>query len=532
MPLLVQNVPWPDDGRTPEQRAATALRMGVADVLSVTLVRRSLDARSRAPLWRAVLRVEVRDEARCLARKIAGVRTWTERDGGRYGLEAAPPRKAAAAGRPIVVGAGPAGLFASLWLAEAGRPPILLERGSPVEERVGIVNAAWRHATAPGPDDNVVYGEGGAGTFSDGKIYTRRRDGEVGWIFQRLIQFGADPEALQEAWAHLGTDRIRAILPPFRARLAELGADVRFHARVVRFEVEGGEVRGVELSDGTQIEGSPVIVAAGHSARDAMASLLAIGCQAEVRPIAVGVRIEHPQKLIDSARYGRPERGDLPPATYRLSCEATAGRKAHTFCMCPGGMVVPASAQDGHLVVNGMSFAARRAMWANSAVIVDVGPEDYAAAGARPGDPLAGVAFQNHLETRAFALTGGSWAAPASLASDFMARKVSSTLPRTSYPHGVAPADLWDLFPAPVAEGLVAALRRFDREVPGFAGPEAVLMGPESRTTSPVRFLRGPNLESVGVRGLFPCGEGAGYGGGIISCALDGQRVARAVLGD
>ncbi len=403
-----------------------------------------------------------------------------------------------------------------------------MEQGGPVEERHHAVRRFWRHGELD-PDTNVVFGEGGAGAFSDGKIYTRRRDGELGYIFRRLVEMGADPEILEEGWAHLGTDRIRAILPRMRARLTELGVQVRFHAAVVAFLVEGGRCVGVRLADGEELRGGPVIVATGHSARDIWQAMLDAGATAEQRPIHIGARVEHPQRLIDAARYGAA-RGDLPPASYRLTSRPPARRgvsprAAHTFCMCPGGTVVAASNHPGRVVVNGMSYSKRQAFWANSAVIVEVHPSDY------PGsDPLAGVRFQDEIERLAFNAGGGAFKAPAHRVSDLLAGQPSGDIDRTSYTNGVVAADLREVLPEPLIIGMQAALRHFDQQVPGFAGPDAVLIAPETRTTAPLRFHRDDARESPSLPGLMPVGEGAGYAGGIVSAALDGFRAAQTLV--
>lgn len=528
--LLVANVPLgeteQDTQNDARRRVAKHLRVSASHVLDCTLVRRSLDARHHQPRWLGVFQVLVKDEPKVLARKLHGVRPWNERDEGRYGLSAAPAARATAPVRAIVVGTGPAGLFAALYLAEAGAHVRVFERGGPVEERVQVVNANWRNQAPLDPENNLVFGEGGAGTFSDGKIYTRRRDGELGYIFTKLAEFGADPEILRESWAHLGTDKIRALLPPFRRRLLELGAEVHFHATVTSLWVERGVCRGVVLADGSTWEGTHVLVATGHSARDAVQMMIDAGAGAEARGVAIGARIEHPQALIDRARYGSGDRGPLPPATYRLAWHPESGPPARTFCMCPGGMVVPASNHPGRVVVNGMSFAARRSFWANSAVIVEVAPDHFGAA-----DPMAGFRWQDEIERRAFDMGGGTYAAPAQRVRDLLGGRPSSDLPRTSYPHGVVPADLRDLLPPSVIDGMLQGLRSFDRELPGFAGDEAVLIAPETRTTSPVRFLRDAQQQSTTVGGLYPIGEGAGYAGGIVSSALDGLRAARAIAG-
>lgn len=527
MALVVSNVKLP--GEHPDESAlretvAAHLGLPASRIVGTTLVRRALDARPRTPAWVGTVKVELEDgEPELLARRLPGVRAFTARDAARLTGSFPIPAGLRWTTRPLVVGAGPAGLFAALRLGEAGARPILLERGQAVEDRVPAVNGFWRGA-ALDPDNNILYGEGGAGTFSDGKIYTRRRDGELGYVFRALVEAGADPGILQENLAHLGTDKVRAILPALRARLVALGVEVRFGAAVEAFLVEDGRCVGVRLRGGEALVGGPVVVATGHSARDTMEALLAAGAAAELRPIAIGARIEHPQVLVDSALYPAG-RGDLPPASYRLADTPERGRAAYTFCMCPGGMVVPAQERDGRVVVNGMSFSARRAMWANSALIVQVGPEDYGA-----DDPLAGVRFQEAIEARAWAMAGGRYLAPMQRVRDFLEGRASTDLPRTSYPFGGFPCDLADLLPAGVIDAMRRAIRQFDAEIPGFGGPEGVLVAPETRTTSPVRFLRGADLQNPGLPGVIPCGEGAGWAGGIISAALDGFRAAEAIV--
>lgn len=537
MPLLVANVPWPGEDVDPTAVIADRLGMPPDGIGAVRLLKRSVDGRRRPPTWLANYRVDLAEgeaaEQRLLAAPPHGLRRFTARDEVRFAEldPAAVPRAAWPPGhRPIVVGAGPAGLFAALRLGEAGAPALLIERGEPVERRHHDVRAFWRHARLD-PDSNVVFGEGGAGAFSDGKIYTRRRDGELGWVFRRLVEHGADPAVLEEGWAHLGTDRIREILPRLRGRLAELGVEVRFRARVDSFLVEAGACVGVRLASGEELRGAPVMVATGHSARDTWQAMLDAGAAAEQRPIHIGARIEHPQRLIDQARYGAglfgSARGGLPAASYRLTSNPPAGRArpAHTFCMCPGGTVVAATNLPDRVVVNGMSYSGRRAAYANSAVVVEVTPADY------PGtDPLAGARFQDAIEARAWQVGGGEFRAPAQLVTDLLAGRASSSVPRVSYTLGVTPGDLREVLPAPLIEGMIAALRHFDRQIAGFAGPEAVLIAPETRTTAPLRFLRGPDYQSPTLPGLVPLGEGAGYAGGIASAALDGFRAAQALI--
>lgn len=536
MPLLVANITWSPDA-DPAPTLAERLQVPATALTEVTLIKRSVDGRRRPPRWLANYRVLLEDalEQAVLDRAPHGVRQWTARDDARFSdaTGVAPPaveRLPWPAGvRPIVIGAGPAGLFAALRLGEAGAPAVLLERGGPVEERHFAVRRFWRHGELD-PETNVVFGEGGAGAFSDGKIYTRRRDGELGYIFRRLVDFGADPEILEEGWAHLGTDRIRALLPVFRARLQELGVEVRFHASVVAFLVEGGRCVGVRLSSGEELRGGPVLVATGHSARDVWEAMLDAGAAADLRPIHVGARVEHPQRLIDRARYGE-DHEDLPPASYRLTSRPPARkgrapvRPAHTFCMCPGGTVVAASNHAERVVVNGMSYSKRRAFWANSAVIVQVKPEDFDG-----DDPLAGVRYQDAIERAAWEAGGGGFRAPAQRVEDLLAGRPTEDLGRTSYTNGVQPADLRAVLPPPLIAGLEAALRHFDRRIRGFAGPEGVLIAPETRTTAPLRFRRDKAGQSTTLADLLPVGEGAGYAGGIVSAALDGYRAATAVL--
>lgn len=521
MALLLQNVRL--DDREAVVIAATHLRVAGDRVLTAEIVKRALDARMRTPTWRGNLRVELSDadEALVLQRQVSGVRMWTERDTERRTGEF-PTKQRTFASRPIVVGAGPAGLFCALRLAEAGARPVLLERGEPTEARVATVNNFWRGKPL-NPESNILFGEGGAGTFSDGKVYTRRRDGDLGWIFRQLVKAGADPGILDETYAHLGTDKIRAILPVLRQTFLELGGEVRFNARVDDLVIHGGVCVGVRLHDGTELLGGPVIVAAGHSARDTAEMLLRAGAVAEVRPVAIGARIEHPQTLIDNALYPSG-RGSLPPSSYRLAHNPPGQRSCFTFCMCPGGMVVPAQHAPGTTVVNGMSFAARRAMWANSAVIAQVGPTDYGA-----DDALAGLRFQDEIERRAFELVG-NYAAPAQRVDDFLADRASRELPRTSFPFGVVPVELRGFLPPGVIDSMKRAIRSFEAKIPGFGGAEGVLIAPETRTTSPLRFMRGANMHSTSLPGLIPAGEGAGWGGGIVSAAHDGFRVAEAVI--
>jgi uncharacterized protein len=529
MALLVCNIPWTEGG-DPSKDIAKRLNCQVEDVTEIECLKRSVDARRRPPVWQANYRVLLScDEQTVLSTQPHGTRAFTERDAQRYFIHdftISEDYKWNSKSRPIIVGAGPAGLFAALRLGEAGSPAILLERGGTVKERHYAVREFWRHRVL-NTENNVVYGEGGAGAFSDGKIYTRKRDGELGWIFQRLVDFGADPSILEEGWAHLGTDKIREILPVMRQRILDLGVEIRFNTQVIDLCVEDGKCTGVILDGGERLLGAPVIMATGHSARDSWSMMLRAGASAHARPMRIGARIEHPQKLIDKGRYGQ-ERKDLPPASYRLVSNPKGDnnvRGAHTFCMCPGGTVVGASNHSGHVVVNGMSYSGRKAYWANSALIVDIQPSDYDGS-----DPMAGVRFQDAIEQKAFLLGGADFKAPAQRVTDFLEKRPSVDLPRSSYPQGIAPSNLWELFPKEVAEGLAEAIRFFNQKIPGFSGPEGILIAPETRTTAPIRFDRTPGMASVGLPELYPIGEGAGYAGGIASAGLEGFRIAEILI--
>ena len=527
MALLVAEIHWPGADADPSDAIAERLGVSPREVLDWQLIRRSVDGRRRPPRWLANYQVTLAtQEATVLSRGIHGVRPTTERDHRRFSLDdpPGPERPAWPEGvRPIVIGAGPAGMFAALRLAEAGACPILLERGDGVERRHYTVRDFWRHGKLD-HESNVVYGEGGAGAFSDGKIYTRRRDGDLGWIFRRLVAAGADREILAEGYAHLGTDKIREILPRLRQRMVELGATVQFGARVDDLLVEEGRATGVILSDGTTVSGGPVIVATGHSARDTWTWLLDAGVAAEARPVHIGARIEHPQRLIDRARYGG-DRGEFPAASYRLRSNPKDARSAHTFCMCPGGTVVPDMNHEARVVVNGMSYSKRQAFHANSAVIVPVEVSDFGA-----DDPLAGVRFQDAIEAKAFAVAGEDFSAPAQRVDDFLADRPSDSLPKTSYILGVKPADLRDVLPQFIVEGMKAAILHFDKQIPGFASSDGVIIAPETRTTAPLRFLRDDKMTSTTVDDVMPIGEGAGYAGGIISAALEGFRAAEVLV--
>jgi hypothetical protein len=529
MTLLVTGIELRGERDDPLPILARRLDLPVEAFRELEVVRRSIDARGRKPRWRVNCRVVLAGgeeaEERLLARGLPGMRRFLPRDAQRRdgaSFELPPRRPWPESHRPVVVGAGPGGLFATLRLAEAGAAPLLLERGEAVEARTDSVHAFWRSANL-NPESNVLFGEGGAGTFSDGKIFTRKRAGEIGYIFDRLVRFGASSDILGEAWPHLGTDALRRILPRIREHILHLGGEIRFGARVEALLLEGRQCQGVRLAGGERILHAPVILAIGHSARDTFVALIDQGLHAEPRPFAVGVRIEHAQAFIDRGRH-HERAASLPHAAYRLAHSPPGGRGVRSFCMCPGGVVVAATHAEGHLALNGMSFSSRGSPWANAALIVDVDGRDF-----DMEDPLAGLRFQEALERRCFEAGGGAFRAPGQRVEDFLRRSASTSLGRSSYSLGVVAADLWDLLPEAVCEHLRLGLHRFDAEIPGFAR-DALLLAPESRTTSPLRFPRGPDRVSVDFEGLYPVGEGAGYAGGIVSAALDGFLSATAIL--
>lgn len=430
----------------------------------------------------------------------------------------------------VVVGAGPAGMFCAWGLARAGVRAVILERGRDVRaRRHDLASLSQRGELVP--DSNYCFGEGGAGTYSDGKLYTRAsKRGPVRLVLSALAGYGAPPEVLVDARPHIGTNKLPRVITSMREHLASAGVEIRFGARVDALVAESGRVRGVRLADGEEVPAAAVVVAPGHSARDVQRWLKAAGVRLTFKPFAVGVRIEHPQGLIDRLQYGGlAGHPALGAASYRL-VEQTAGGAVFSFCMCPGGYIVPAATDPGMQVVNGMSPNARAGRFANSGLVTEVGAEHVGRAGFDvAGDPLAGVGYQGALEAAAYAAGGGAFVAPAQRLREFVRGEVSRELPATSYHRGLQSARL-DRLLGPLGPPLQQALRALGERMPGFLGEEAVAVGLESRTSCPVRIDReADTLASPGMAGLYPCGEGAGFAGGIVSAALDGLRVAEAV---
>ncbi|MCB2058034.1 MAG: FAD-dependent monooxygenase, partial [Novosphingobium sp.] len=430
--------------------------------------------------------------------------------------------------RPVVIGAGPCGLMAALILAQMGLRPIIVERGKAVRERTKDTWALWRRSVLT-PESNVQFGEGGAGTFSDGKLYSRIKDPRhlARKVLVEFVKAGAPDDILTEAHPHIGTFRLVTMVMSIRETIESLGGEYRFGTRVEDFAVEDGQLKGLHLSDGQFLAAEHVILAVGHSARDTFAKLHERGVFVEAKPFAIGVRIEHPQSWIDQARYGAAAGNPiLGAAAYSIAHQASNGRAVYSFCMCPGGRVVAATSEEGRVVTNGMSQYSRAEFNANSGLVVDISPErDF------PGDPLAGVTLQCRLEELAFAAGGSDYRAPGQRVEDFLAGRPSDHfgVVTPSYKPGVKPTDLAGCLPGFVIEAIREALPVFGRQIPGYDHPDAVMTGVETRTSSPIRIRRGADFQSINTRGLYPAGEGAGYAGGILSAAVDGIKVAEAL---
>jgi hypothetical protein len=429
------------------------------------------------------------------------------------------------------VGFGPCGIFAGLLLAQMGFKPIILERGTEVRQRTKDTWALWRKNVL-NPESNVQFGEGGAGTFSDGKLYSQIKDPKfIGRkVLHEFVKAGAPEEILYVSKPHIGTFRLTGVVENMRHQIEAMGGEVRFQQRVSDLMIEDGQLLGVQLDSGEQLESRHVILALGHSARDTFRMLHGRGVFMEAKPFSVGFRIEHPQSLIDRARLGKyAGHPKLGAADYKLVHHASNGRSVYSFCMCPGGTVVAATSEPGRVVTNGMSQYSRNERNANSGIVVGISPEqDY------PGSPLAGIELQERLESHAYLLGGSSYEAPAQLVGDFIAGKASTALGSVepSYKPGVKLVDLAEALPAFAIEAIREALPAFDKQIKGFSLHDAVLTGIETRTSAPLRITRGPTLQSLNTKGLYPAGEGAGYAGGILSAGVDGIRVAEALVRD
>jgi uncharacterized FAD-dependent dehydrogenase len=433
----------------------------------------------------------------------------------------------AGAKRVIVVGCGPAGLFAALRLAENGIPVLLLERGDPIPARCREVQTFWETGTL-NRESNVLFGEGGAGTFSDGKLTSRVKNPQMGLVKETLVELGAPSDILTDAKPHIGTDILRAVVVNFRQKLLDLGCQIRFETLVSDFILRDGRLVGVVVNGAEEIKADQLVLAIGQNADDTYQRLHERGIQLAPKPFAMGLRLEHPQSLINQIQYGKWQHPDLPPADYFLTAKvAQPERSVYTFCMCPGGQVIGCSSEPGGVITNGMSRSARDGAYGNSAVVVNVGPADFSGT---PQEPLQGLAFRRQWEERAFIMGGGNYCAPAQRLTDFLQDRESAALAPTSFRPGVKAASLSEALPVFVAEALQDGLRQFNGKMPGFVTAEATLIGVETRTSSPVRILRDTAGQSVNTTGIYPCGEGAGYAGGIVSSALDGIRAAESLI--
>ena len=531
-----------------ENRIRRALRLRDGDALRYEIRRHSVDARKKPRLFDIyTVDVYTGKGARAERKLVQSLRSRdiTVAEPAVYRFPPAGEKEMNS--RPVIIGAGPAGLFCALMLAENGYRPIVLERGRKVDERMRDIEKYWETGVLD-PASNIQFGEGGAGTFSDGKLNTQINDktGRSGEVLRIFVEAGAPEDILYENRPHIGTDKLMTVIPAIRSRIIEAGGEVRFETPVTDLIIEGGRVRGVVTADGIRIDANVTVLAPGHSARDTIRTLYDRGIPMQQKAFAVGLRVSHPQYLIDRAQYGvckkeEMEKLGLTAASYKLTATVSSGRGVYSFCMCPGGYIVDASSEAGRIAVNGMSEHARDSGRANSAIVCTVGTAEFGGE-----HPLQGMVFQEKLEERAFALGEGTVPVQkyVRLRDSFrggqcvLGEEAASGKETGALPGDMSgslcirgrwrEADLSRLLPAELTEDFLEGMELFDRKIPGFAGPEAIVAGLESRTSSPVRIPRGEDLQSS-VKGLYPCGEGAGYAGGIMSAAMDGIRTAEAI---
>ncbi|MEG3937732.1 NAD(P)/FAD-dependent oxidoreductase [Microcoleus sp. S36b_A3] len=514
----------------PEDAIASAilkkLQIPPEELLSYTIFKRSYDARKKAEIVLVyIVDVETTQEKQHLQRFKKDPHVTVTPDTSYRYVAQAPSNLTI---RPIVIGTGPCGMFAGLMLAQMGFRPILLERGKAVRDRTVDTFGFWKKKTEFNPESNAQFGEGGAGTFSDGKLYSQVKDTQHYGrkVLTELVNAGASPEILYINKPHIGTFKLVGIVQSMRAKIESLGGEIRFQTRVEDIHIEHGKVQGITLASGEYIASNYIVLAVGHSARDTFEMLFSRGVYIEAKPFSIGFRVEHPQQLIDRCRFGdRAAHKLLGAADYKLVHHCQNGRSVYSFCMCPGGLVVAAASEPGRLVTNGMSQYSRNERNANSGIVVGITPEDY------PGHPLAGIEFQRRLEERAFELGGGTYNAPGQLVGDFLANRPSTALGsvQPSYTPGVVMTDLSESLPDFAIAAIREALPAFDKQIKGFAMDDAVLTGVETRTSSPIRIKRREDYQSLNTEGLYPAGEGAGYAGGILSAGIDGIKVAEAV---
>jgi uncharacterized protein len=515
-----------------EEAVLKRLHLHPASLISFEMYKRSYDARKNTTLsFIYTVDLVVENEDRVLEQFADDIHVGPTPDTSYHFVADAkqivPHVNAPTFLRPVVIGFGPCGIFAALILAQMGLKPIVLERGKQVRERTQDTWALWRKNVL-NPESNVQFGEGGAGTFSDGKLYSQIKDPKFYGrkVIHEFIRAGAPDEIRYVAKPHIGTFRLVGVVEKMRQEMIELGGEIRFSQKVIGFDIENDQIKGVKIEGHEDLAANHVILALGHSARDTFEALHDAGVFMEAKPFSVGFRIEHPQSLIDKARLG-PHAGNeyTGAADYKLVYHASNGRSVYSFCMCPGGTVVAATSELNRVVTNGMSQYSRNERNANAGIVVGITPEDY------PGGPLAGIEFQRALESKAYEMGGSTYEAPGQLVGDFLEGKPStefgSVMP--SYKPGVHLTDLADSLPAYAIEAIREAIPAFEKQIKGFSIKDAVLTGIETRTSSPLRITRDANFQSMNVKGLYPAGEGAGYAGGILSAGVDGIKVAEAV---
>ncbi|MCW6048743.1 NAD(P)/FAD-dependent oxidoreductase [Lyngbya sp. CCAP 1446/10] len=515
----------------PESAIASAivkkLQILPEELLSYSIFKRSYDARKKAEILLVyIVDVEATQEKQLLQRFKKDPHVMVTPDTSYRYVAQAPSNLTIP--RPIVIGTGPCGIFAGLMLAQMGFRPILLERGKAVRDRTVDTFGFWKKKIEFNPESNAQFGEGGAGTFSDGKLYSQVKDTQHYGrkVLTELVNAGASPEILYINKPHIGTFKLVGLVQSMRAKIESLGGEFRFQTRVEDIHIENGKVQGITTASGEYIASNHIVLAVGHSARDTFEMLFSRGVYIEAKPFSIGFRVEHPQQLIDRCRFGdRAAHKLLGAADYKLVHHCQNGRSVYSFCMCPGGLVVAAASEPGRLVTNGMSQYSRNERNANSGIVVGITPEDY------PGHPLAGIELQRRLEERAFELGGGTYNAPGQLVGDFLANRPSIALGsvQPSYTPGVVMTDLSESLPDYAIAAIREALPAFDKQIKGFAMDDAVLTGVETRTSSPIRIKRKEDYQSLNTEGLYPAGEGAGYAGGILSAGIDGIKVAEAV---
>ncbi len=529
--LRITDLKLPLDHTDDALRAAIIDKLQISDaqLLSFDIARRGYDARNKRNIHLIYsIDVDVEDEASVLARLADDKHVKPAPDTDYKFVAHAPAHLPQ---RPVVIGTGPCGLLAALLLAEMGFKPLILERGKIVRERTKDTFGLWRKNKL-NPESNVQFGEGGAGTFSDGKLHSQIKDPRfLGMkVLREFVAAGAPEEILYISKPHIGTFRLVSMLEKMRAKIIDLGGEFRFQSKVDAFDIQDGQLQGLKLADGEYIPANHAVLAIGHSARDTFQSLFDAGVYMEAKPFSIGFRIEHPQSLIDQCRFGDYAGHPLlGAADYKLVHHCKNGRSVYSFCMCPGGTVVAATSEEGRVVTNGMSQYSRNERNANSGIVVGITPDDY------PGHPLAGVELQRQWESRAFELGGGTYEAPGQRVGDFLAARPSTALGQVepSYTPGVHLTDLSTALPDYAIEAIREAIPAFERQIKGFAMDDALLTGVETRTSSPVRIKRDDqSLQSINTRGLYPAGEGAGYAGGILSAAVDGIKVAEAIALD